>query len=290
MRSETQSPLRARKKKRVTHFCEVHQCYRLPFYANWHNHGKTDEAGRSLTPRPAPSQVDLREVLKPYYLDQVAYERDGDQLKQKSPRSLLRSFNPLPSEAILRKLNYYFFPYNKKLNTNKCMYFDEVDDEARSDDDQEEQAPRWTSRDEEKKDLFTLKQWSNIHDLVFDQTEYGLHKRRLVIARFKTALQQKRNARARALPHSLTGSALRRRPFPRLTVKGYMGPPSSRQDNGSAARRAGAQRSVERPARGKSMVVATTRQQSTSAPKDKVAQGADELHVLFQERQGGENM
>ena len=59
------------------------------------------------------------------------------QLKQQSPRSLLRSFNPLPSEEILKKLNYYFFPYNKTINTSKCMYFDDgngvVAEESRAD-------------------------------------------------------------------------------------------------------------------------------------------------------------
>ena len=48
--------------------------------------------------------------------------------------------------------------------------------------------------------LFTLKQWSKIHDLVFDPSEYGLHKRKLVVARFRAALLQKLKAEGRPVP------------------------------------------------------------------------------------------
>jgi hypothetical protein len=39
----------------------------------------------------------------------------------------MKKFNPVPSEEILKKINFYFFPYSPVINTNRCMTF-EIDE------------------------------------------------------------------------------------------------------------------------------------------------------------------
>jgi hypothetical protein len=40
------------------------------------------------------------------------------------PNIMLRQFNPLPSEEVQKKVNYYFMPYSPERNALKHMKFD----------------------------------------------------------------------------------------------------------------------------------------------------------------------
>jgi hypothetical protein len=41
------------------------------------------------------------------------------------PNALLKAFNPLPSEEMQKKMDYYFMPYAPQNNTDKHMKFEE---------------------------------------------------------------------------------------------------------------------------------------------------------------------
>ena len=73
---------------------------------------------------PPQTQYNLREILKPYYLEDVEYDESGKIMRSKSPRSLLEKFNPLPSPEVLAKMNFFFLPYSRQMNTSRCMRFD----------------------------------------------------------------------------------------------------------------------------------------------------------------------
>lgn len=76
---------------------------------------------RSLSPRR--TDLDLSEILKPYYMEEEEFDSQGRLVRSKSPRKFLESFNPIPSGEQLRKLNFYFYPYNRAVLTQSSMQF-----------------------------------------------------------------------------------------------------------------------------------------------------------------------
>ena len=76
-----------------------------------------------------------KEFLKPIRLDDDEYDSEIDKndyrpFQKKSycfPDERMKRFNPVPIEEILKKINFYFFPYSPVINTNRCMTF-EIDE------------------------------------------------------------------------------------------------------------------------------------------------------------------
>lgn len=66
-----------------------------------------------------------KSLLKPYYLDNIQYDEDGNIVRSQSPNQILDKFNPLPSQDIQQKINFYFMPYNQLQHTEKYMIFDD---------------------------------------------------------------------------------------------------------------------------------------------------------------------
>lgn len=73
-------------------------------------------------------EFELNDVLKPYYAD-VNYasnpkSNDSQKIRSKTPAQLLDRFDPLPSDDIQKKIDYYFKPYSMvNNNTKKYMTF-----------------------------------------------------------------------------------------------------------------------------------------------------------------------
>lgn len=67
--------------------------------------------------------VDLTKILKPYYMESDSDSERADR-RSLTPKKLLEKFNPLPSAHVQKKIDFFFLPYNKELNTSKCMRFD----------------------------------------------------------------------------------------------------------------------------------------------------------------------
>ena len=69
----------------------------------------------------------LEEILKPYYAD-LNYASNpsaanSTKLRSKTPAQLLDKFDPLPSEDIQKKIDYYFKPYALGKVQSKFMSF-----------------------------------------------------------------------------------------------------------------------------------------------------------------------
>lgn len=75
----------------------------------------------SLSPRR--TKMNLQDILKPYYLEQMEYDSQGELIRSKSPQKFLENFNPIPSPEKLQKLNFYFYPYNRSVLTQNSMQF-----------------------------------------------------------------------------------------------------------------------------------------------------------------------
>ena len=67
-------------------------------------------------------------MLKPYYAD-VHYvsnpsSNNSQKIRSKTPDQLLEKFDPLPSDEVQKKIDYYFKPYSMvNNNTKKYMTF-----------------------------------------------------------------------------------------------------------------------------------------------------------------------
>jgi hypothetical protein len=51
--------------------------------------------------------------------------KGGGSSNSVDPNALLKAFNPLPSEDIQKKMDYYFMPYAPQNNTDKHMKFED---------------------------------------------------------------------------------------------------------------------------------------------------------------------
>ena len=80
------------------------------------------------TYREKVGDFELNEVLRPYY-DDVHYasnpsSSNSQNIRSKTPAQLLDKFDPLPSDEIQKKIDYYFKPYSMvNNNTKKFMTF-----------------------------------------------------------------------------------------------------------------------------------------------------------------------
>mmetsp|Transcript_10158 Transcript_10158/g.15500 ORF Transcript_10158/g.15500 Transcript_10158/m.15500 type:complete len:148 (+) Transcript_10158:197-640(+) len=71
-----------------------------------------------------PHKIDLKAILKPFYLEEVRDEKGRVQKRSITPDKLLAKTNPIPSKALQRKMDYFYFPYNKSVNYSKHMKFE----------------------------------------------------------------------------------------------------------------------------------------------------------------------
>jgi hypothetical protein len=89
------------------------------------NTGQKILMGQSYTEKTGEYQ--LQDILKPYYAD-VNYasnpsQTDSQKLRSKTPAQLLDKFDPLPSDQVQKKIDFYFKPYCLEMNTKKFMTF-----------------------------------------------------------------------------------------------------------------------------------------------------------------------
>jgi len=56
-------------------------------------------------------------------MEDIKYDQDGNIIRSRSPKEILDNFNPLPSDDIQRKINFFFLPYNIEQHTKKYMTF-----------------------------------------------------------------------------------------------------------------------------------------------------------------------
>ena len=76
-------------------------------------------------------EYEIQDILKPYYHD-VNYASDpsdtnSKKIRKKNPAQLLGKYDPLPSEKIQQKIDFFFKPYYVRQQTKKSMsfYYDE---------------------------------------------------------------------------------------------------------------------------------------------------------------------
>lgn len=63
--------------------------------------------------------------IKPYYLEQEEYDKDGNLIRTRDPNILLDNYNPLPDNELQRKMNFFYMPYNRQQHLHRFMTFDD---------------------------------------------------------------------------------------------------------------------------------------------------------------------
>lgn len=61
--------------------------------------------------------------LKPYYLENIQCDENGDVIRTFDPNTALQKYNPLPNLEMQKKINFFYMPYNHELHTKKYMTF-----------------------------------------------------------------------------------------------------------------------------------------------------------------------
>lgn len=85
-----------------------------------------DSSENNETPREDMTFQYYMSKLKPYYMENVKLDENGEIIRSISPRDVLENYNPLPTQQLQQKINYFFMPQNnQEIHTNKYMTFND---------------------------------------------------------------------------------------------------------------------------------------------------------------------